>query len=211
MGVRIVQRSGAKLNDYTRRRRSRFDSLGRPPYYLRVMRVSSLPEWIHTDSPGSGLRSWAGGIPPEWLERMEAAGGRVLGAEGELSVDGAEQPPRIAGTVRATVEVICERCLEPLRITVEGAFDGRAVAAITPVDNAVETSAEIEAPGGRLDVRTLLEDELLLALPVVPRHDEADCDGGQRHFGPEGADMPQRPSPFAALEALRHKSGGAPD
>ena len=59
----------------------------------------------------------------------------------------------------------------------------------------------------RLDLHELAEDELILALPLVPRHDDV-C--------PEPLPMPiddlpseePAPNPFAALAALRSARGG---
>ncbi|MDP1159869.1 YceD family protein, partial [Klebsiella variicola] len=55
-----------------------------------------------------------------------------------------------------------------------------------------------------LDARELIEDELLLALPLVPRH--ANCPqplpGAGEQAEPEAE---QRPNPFAALAALKRK------
>lgn len=52
----------------------------------------------------------------------------------------------------------------------------------------------------RLDVRTLIEDELILVLPYAPRHGV--CPGAGAT--PDSADT-KRPSPFAALAQLRKR------
>ena len=58
------------------------------------------------------------------------------------------------------------------------------------------------ALGPPLDVLELIEDELILALPLVPRH-EPHCPVPLA--APEGAvsAAPEEPHPFAALAALR--------
>jgi uncharacterized protein len=61
-----------------------------------------------------------------------------------------------------------------------------------------------------LDLRELVEDEMLLALPLVPRH--AQCpEPLPRSFGDvdEVEEAEQKANPFAALAAL--KKGGAGD
>jgi len=66
----------------------------------------------------------------------------------------------------------------------------------------------VVAPKGQLDIAALIEDELILALPVIPTHDDADCDGGQRQFGPAGEAAPARDNPFQALESLKRDDSG---
>jgi uncharacterized protein len=71
-----------------------------------------------------------------------------------------------------------------------------------------ESEDDVLALPARLDLQALLEDELILALPIVPRH--ALC--------PEPLPLPAAepldeeapaPNPFAALAALRRPPGGA--
>ena len=49
--------------------------------------------------------------------------------------------------------------------------------------------------GKEMEVSTLIEDEILLSLPMVPRHDECSAVGAEEHK--------PRPSPFAALKKLK--------
>ena len=175
------------------------------------MHMPSLPEQIDLTALGTGERHWSGSVPRTWLTRLGEAVEQLHDASASLTVSVESGRTTLHGEAQARVELTCERCLEPLTTTLAVAFDGAAVEALTATDNAAETSAEIEAPKGRLDVRKLLEDELLLGLPVVPRHANEQCDGGQRHFGPEGEALPRRPSPFAALARLRDEDPSAAD
>ena len=60
----------------------------------------------------------------------------------------------------------------------------------------------------RLDLHALVEDELILALPLVPRHER--LPGAAARAG--GTDAPEddapAPHPFAALAALRRRGPG---
>ena len=57
-----------------------------------------------------------------------------------------------------------------------------------------------------LDLAELAEDELILALPLVPRHDS--CPEPLVVAASESvAAAPERPNPFAALAALRRSPG----
>src|SRR5262245_50113490 len=76
--------------------------------------------------------------------------------------------PAMVLEVRADVVLTCQRCLGPLR---------RKLASESKLVFADEGSAELlegyEAAGGdpeALDLAALVEDELLLALPIIPQH-----------------------------------------
>jgi uncharacterized protein len=71
---------------------------------------------------------------------------------------------------QASVELVCQRCLEPFRqdlaehVAVVLA-DAAALPATTP-----EGFEPFELDGGRLQPAQLIEDELIVAIPLVPKH-----------------------------------------
>jgi uncharacterized protein len=113
----------------------------------------------------------------------------------------------------ATLNLVCQRCLAPVA---EHLVAGRSFLFVESEARAEELDAEMEddvlALTRRLDVHELLEDELLLAIPLVPRH--ADCAmpavpavrGAAAEASPDDGAAPEHP--FAALRALR---GGGRD
>lgn len=108
---------------------------------------------------------------------------------------------------RATPRLQCQRCLEPVDVPVEVE---RRLRFVRGEDQAAALDADSEddvlALERSLDLRQLVEDELLLAVPLVPRHDACP----QPLPAPAQADEPpERPaSPFAVLESL--KAPGSP-
>ncbi|HEY6135135.1 MAG TPA: DUF177 domain-containing protein [Rubrivivax sp.] len=79
---------------------------------------------------------------------------------------------RLSLDARATVWLECQRCLQPMAspLVVNGRFlfvDGEDEAA--RLDD--ESEEDVLALPRALDVLDLLEDELILALPIVPCHD----------------------------------------
>lgn len=80
--------------------------------------------------------------------------------------------------VAADVALTCQRCLSPVVLRVEG--NGRAALVATPeeADRVPETLEAVLAPEYRISIRDLVEEELLLALPLVPRHADNECAGG---------------------------------
>lgn len=104
--------------------------------------------------------------------------------------------PGMALHVTGSLRLACRRCLEPVRIALDeesqlwlahsqAEIDAQPLAADGP-DGIVATR--------EMSVRDMVEDELLLALPYAPQHE--DC--------PAGADAPPgtRQSPFAGLRGM---------
>jgi len=155
------------------------------------------------DWPGASLTRLADlQAPPQDLALHPVA----WQARGErVPVSGGEDELWLSLHVRAPVWLTCQRCLQPFEVPL--ALD-RRLRFVRGEAQAEALDAEIEddvlALSRSLDLRELVEDELLLGLPLVPRHDvcpqplpmaaEADL--------PDD-DLPERPNPFAALEALK--------
>ena len=91
-------------------------------------------------------------------------------AEVEFRFHEANEFPALEGEVRARPWLVCQRCLNPYPQAVESPF---RVAFASSEDAAAQVPEEYEgvvAPHGRAKLAELVEDELLLALPLVPMH-----------------------------------------
>lgn len=108
----------------------------------------------------------------------------------------------VEGSVRAQLRLRCQRCTEGYDLSVDACFK---LAVVIGLDEAAALPDEydpllLEEP--LIRPRDLIEDELILAVPAVPRHAEGDCvmpaDGATTTDGPD-----ERPSPFASLAALK--------
>jgi uncharacterized protein len=110
-------------------------------------------------------------------------------------------------TAQAQVELTCQRCLKPVQ---EHLDIERWIRFVDTEAEAAELDADSDddvlALPRHLDARELIEDELLLALPLVPRHEV--CPEPLAHTDDDGEpDEDERPNPFAKLAAL--KRGGS--
>jgi uncharacterized protein len=109
----------------------------------------------------------------------------------------------------ARLALVCQRCLGPVDTPVQAE---RSFLFVADEETAARLDADTEedvlAMTRALDLRALVEDELLLALPVVPRHDVCPepLPLGQDD---DGVEEEPAPSPFAALAAL--KRSGPPN
>lgn len=107
----------------------------------------------------------------------------------------------------ARVSLSCQRCLQPVQ---ESLSIDRWIRFVRDENMAAELDSEgdedVLALGGRLDLQELVEDELLLALPLVPRHEQCPQPLPMASGDDELAAEPEKPNPFAALAALKGKA-----
>ncbi len=123
----------------------------------------------------------------------------------------------LEGTLETVVELPCQRCFRPSRHEVEAEFhfdlvEGEAQMALVDDDREA-----LLVEDERISLPSLLEDEILLALPAIAMHaDVADCHGSdwqrwmddeQARIATENADVAERENPFAALAGLKEKPG----
>jgi uncharacterized protein len=124
-------------------------------------------------------------------------------------VSGGAPEARLRLTARARVPRECQRCLAP--VVLDLAVDrhlrfARDEAAAAALD--AESEDDVLALTRRLDLFELIEDELLLALPLVPRH-EVCAQPLTPALDAQPSQAPDaKPNPFAALAALKSGRGG---
>lgn len=111
---------------------------------------------------------------------------------------------------RAAVPLVCQRCLGPL---VTELLVDRRFRFVATEDEAARLDEECDddvlALPARLDLGELLEDELILALPLVARH-EGVCPDPLPVPAPEPAAAADEVAhPFAALQGWRRSDGSA--
>lgn len=113
-------------------------------------------------------------------------------------------------TVQARVWRDCQRCLQPVALDLDLARALRFVADEATAEALdAESEDDVLALPRYLDLHELVEDELLLALPLVPMHES--CPQSlptSAGFDPGDALAEPAANPFAALAALqgRHKA-----
>lgn len=109
--------------------------------------------------------------------------------------------------VEARLAMTCQRCLQPVPVplSLDGHFRFVADEAAA-ADEDLDADEDLLPTTRSLDLLALIEDELLMALPIVPRHDgrcpeplalPAD------ELREDTEETPAKPHPFAALAALK--------
>lgn len=159
----------------------------------------------------------AGSLEGEWpiaaLTRLAAAAHPEHPPAADAMVTWALRGERHAGAggepqhwlglrANTAIDLVCQRCLGPVRA--ELAVD-RRILFVEGEARAETLDAELEddvlALTRSLDAQALIEDELLLALPLVPRHERC-----PQPLAAPAEDAPAeevRPNPFAALRSLK--------
>jgi uncharacterized protein len=130
---------------------------------------------------------------PELADRLASSEGTLawqIRAERDL-----HGRPRLLLHLEARLLLVCQRCLGPLPHVLDHAH---ALVVVTSEEALPELEDEEEDADcilvpGPLDVRGVVVEELLLALPMMPRHEAPDC------VGPEEAGGSTKLSPFAVL------------
>jgi uncharacterized protein len=108
----------------------------------------------------------------------------------------------------AEVPQICQRCLGPMQVAVHVDRWFRFVAdeaAATEQDEVSEE--EVLVLAGEFDLQALIEDEILLELPYIPRHDVCPAQPPMSATDPGFEEPAPRPNPFAALAGLKSSRG----
>lgn len=127
-------------------------------------------------------------------------------ARGEMREGAAGSPPSpwLHLQARAVMPLTCQRCLGPVdtEVMVDRWFRFVAdeAAAEAQDDDCEEDLLALEPRPDLLDV---LEDELLMALPLVPMHDTCPADAPAVPPAAELEPASERPHPFAALAGLK--------
>ncbi|MDY0055309.1 MAG: YceD family protein [Methyloversatilis sp.] len=146
----------------------------------------------------------AGTVPLVSFERLAAecrsADGIEWSLAGSVDADGACW---LSLEVSAGVVMQCQRCLGDVQVDVRSesrfrvVFAGEAWGDEDLDDDSFE-ALELDGP---LDLAALVEDEVLLALPAVPLHEQCEAPAVAGASGQEANSA--KPSPFAVLGQLK--------
>jgi uncharacterized protein len=74
-----------------------------------------------------------------------------------------------------TARLVCQRCLGALEIGLDAATEVGLIVIEADASRVPEELEPMLAPEGRISVGELVEEELLLTLPIVPLHEEVDA------------------------------------
>jgi len=180
----------------------------------------------HGAVPLVRLARFVDGLPEQPAGEAGLVHWSVRGEEGKSGLLAGQ--PLLHLHVRANPVVVCQRCNVPFAYPVDSEVLLQLVKSEDDLDDGFATG---EHAGGfddeddedeegkgfvsnlpekvvgshHFDLLAQIEDELILSVPYVPKHDV--CPGAQANAGEASPEEPavKRPSPFAVLEQLKHK------
>jgi len=135
--------------------------------------------------------------------------GMILGCESDIQVSLAfgkrdDGGPGIEGRVQCTVSMQCQRCLEPVSVKLDCPVALGIITSESQADQLPGTVEPLIYGDGPVDLAELIEDELILALPIVPVHEQ--CDSPVKQAGhADNQETVKKDSPFAVLKGLKGK------
>ncbi len=198
-----------------------FDSAKTRTYYTRPMPADwSRPVDVARLADAGEVREFDVNLAefPRLEDQLARHGAR---ARGSLSVSRERGVPVVEVVVRAEIPMVCQRCLGIVEVPVASSARVAIVADLAAADALATDLDPFIAADGRLALRELAEEQLLLAMPLVPRHDDdAQCSAARdarreqaRETGRKGADGAAEKSaarvtqkPFAELGELLKRS-----
>ncbi|MFQ5469390.1 MAG: YceD family protein [Gammaproteobacteria bacterium] len=125
----------------------------------------------------------------------------------EFGVD-AQKICYLDGQFSSKLALICQRCMRPMTYRVDTGFKLAFVESESEAEQLPEEYEPCILEEHTVTLTTLIEDELMLSLPIVPMHDSDVCKVNYS-FGEKGAeseaDMTDKINPFSELEKLKTK------
>ena len=110
------------------------------------------------------------------------------------------------GKASGELSLICQRCMDEFTYSLAADY------CFTPV---ASESEDLELPDdyepvvvdefGQIEIKKLIEDELILSIPIVPKHPVEDCSVTEDDMtaGEIDESADERPNPFAVLQSLK--------
>jgi uncharacterized protein len=109
----------------------------------------------------------------------------------------------VRGNIEGTLELVCQRCLQgfpyhcDINVNLALVVSERGAQQLEP---GYEPLVAAETP---ISLSELVEDELILALPLVPAHDRGQCAVNERYRATAGQEQDSATNPFSILGEAR--------
>ncbi|RKZ90636.1 MAG: hypothetical protein DRR19_09475 [Candidatus Parabeggiatoa sp. nov. 1] len=168
--------------------------------------LKSLPTWIFPKRLALARDNLKGHVALAQMERLHDS---LCDVQGDAHIDWSfamddKQRPTISGSVHAQLPMLCQRCLQPMLWPVDKRV---ALVILThePTENeelpaGYEANTLINTPNSLI---TLIEDELILALPIVAIH--SICPSNEYQLQETLAeDLTFQNNPFYVLSKLKN-------
>jgi len=110
----------------------------------------------------------------------------------------------ISGKGSATVSLTCQRCTDLFNVNLAIEFSFSPVKDEEAAENLPSYYDAIELDeNGEVNLLELVEDEIILAIPLIPRHELKDCQSPADSVWGELPEELDKPNPFDVLKKLK--------
>ena len=173
---------------------------------------SRLPEFVDPWRSADQKRHFSGTVELEKLPRLTDV---LMSTEGEAVFElifdrDDKRRSRIKGSVRATMVLQCQRCLEAMLLPVDISLDLAVIEVPEEAERLPEETEPVQVEDGLIRLLDLVEEELILAIPQVPMHAREQCSTESADAMKDAAESSEQESvsetsdnPFAVLADLK--------
>ncbi len=143
------------------------------------------------------------------LKEMSRLAPSLASADGEVEIElsfgvDSGKIPFLQGQVKAQLILQCQRCLEPYTYEIMAPFLLGMIQKEQEAAKLPERYDPLIIPAdGEMVLSDIIEDELIIDLPIVPMHDPKVCKGLSR--AEDKMDDLEKENPFKKIEVLRKK------
>lgn len=139
--------------------------------------ATGIPRHVAAGKAVAGRQRYAGTLPLAQLPRLAA---QLADDAGDLDVSleagkDAAGRPALRGTIHGELSLTCQRGLHPFRWPCQVETALRLVSSEAEEEKAMAEADTHLVEDDRLPLRDIVEDEVLLALPMMPRCDDPEC------------------------------------
>lgn len=145
------------------------------------------------------------------LDAMPRLGAYLTEAQGKVQVEmdfGVDEEGIrfVHGRLATEVGIACQRCLESFRLPLKSEFQLGVATDEGSAERLPDHYEPLLVGSEPVQLKDVVEDELILSLPLVPKHPDDQCPGQKKGRDEESA--VERENPFAVLASLKtnHKS-----
>jgi uncharacterized protein len=165
------------------------------------------PDWISPGRAAEGKRIFSGTIP---LARMKRLVPLLVTAQGEASFVAAfrkdlDKRVVIDLQVEAALPLVCQASLDVYDEQVNRSSELAVIEDVGELDELPENYDPVQTENGRLAIAGLVEDELLLGLPQIPRKpglEKVEYSTGGKPVEEGKSRARARKNPFAVLQEM---------
>lgn len=169
--------------------------LNRLPDYVDPIRLALSGQMLTGQLPLSSLLRLA-----PYLANTQGMVNVTLGFALE-ALPPAREVALVHGHIQTHLALICQRCLEPMQHDMDLRMTLGVIKTMADADHLAPDCEPLLMEDGNIYPAAAVEDELILALPLVPVHPECQPQQGRKAQAGSAADV--KKNPFAVLATLK--------